>query len=59
MTDNNHDMLTNAPEQIKLAVDLIYLLESNEIEPGVALQALDIVKKDLQRKISNNNPVSD
>ncbi|MGF1724200.1 pleiotropic regulatory protein RsmS [Photobacterium nomapromontoriensis] len=45
--------LDNAPEDIKLAVDLIYLLESNEIAPNVALSALEIVKADLLRKINN------
>ncbi|OAN18823.1 primosomal protein [Photobacterium jeanii] len=43
--------LDNAPAEIKLAVDLIYLLESNEIDPKVALDALAIVQKDLEAKI--------
>lgn len=44
--------LEAAPEHIKLAVDLIYLLESNEVEPQTALKALDIVRQDLQQKIA-------
>lgn len=44
--------LENAPEEIKLAVDLIYLLESNEIDPHTALAAIDIVKSDLERKLA-------
>ncbi|ABO24585.1 pleiotropic regulatory protein RsmS [Shewanella loihica] len=44
--------LDYASDEIKLAVDLIYLLESHEIEPDVALAALEIVKQDLQRKLS-------
>lgn len=44
--------LEEAPEDIKLAVDLIYLLESNEIAPEVALSALQIVTKDLKAKLS-------
>jgi len=32
--------------EIKLAVDLIMLLENNEIEPELVLAALEIVKKD-------------
>lgn len=44
--------LDDASDDIKLAVDLIYLLESHEIEPDVALAALEIVKQDLQRKLS-------
>ncbi len=43
--------LDNAPEDIKLAVDLIFLLETNQIAPAVALKALEIVKKDLEEKI--------
>ncbi|NVK26224.1 MAG: pleiotropic regulatory protein RsmS [Gammaproteobacteria bacterium] len=50
-TENN-DSLDNAPEHIKLAVDLIFLLESNEVDANVALKALDIVKADLQQKTS-------
>ena len=47
--------LDNAPAEIKLAVDLIYLLESNEIDPKVALAALAIVKSDLERKIAQDD----
>ncbi|BDY06422.1 pleiotropic regulatory protein RsmS [Ferrimonas sp. YFM] len=43
--------LDDAPQEIKLAVDLIYLLESNEIDPEVALKALAIVEKDLRSKL--------
>ncbi|SLM63963.1 MULTISPECIES: YbaM family protein [Dickeya] len=35
---------------VKLAVDLIMLLEDNHIEPLVVLAALDIVQRDFQRK---------
>ncbi len=51
---SEQNTLENAPEEIKLAVDLIYLLESNEIEPKVALAALDIVKNDLERKLESD-----
>ncbi|WP_375753483.1 pleiotropic regulatory protein RsmS [Vibrio sp. HN007] len=51
MTDKKSNALDNAPEEIKLAVDLIYLLESNEIDPKIALEAIDIVKQDLQSKV--------
>ncbi|KMV30654.1 pleiotropic regulatory protein RsmS [Photobacterium swingsii] len=47
--------LDNAPEDIKLAVDLIYLLESNEIAPEIALSALAMVKKDLEEKLKNKS----
>ncbi|PMH44983.1 primosomal protein [Vibrio sp. 10N.286.49.B3] len=46
--------LDDAPQEIKLAVDLIYLLESNEIDPQVALNALKIVQNDLESKITSN-----
>ncbi|KXI23104.1 pleiotropic regulatory protein RsmS [Photobacterium sanguinicancri] len=45
--------LDNAPEDIKLAVDLIYLLESNDIDPKIALSALAIVKNDLESKVNS------
>ncbi|HHK8238971.1 TPA: pleiotropic regulatory protein RsmS, partial [Serratia marcescens] len=37
--------------ELQLAVDLIYLLECNEIDPATALAALDIVKRDYQEKL--------
>lgn len=43
--------LENASPELQLAVDLIYLLECNEIDPVTALAALDIVKKDYQEKV--------
>ncbi|MGI9890035.1 pleiotropic regulatory protein RsmS [Vibrio chagasii] len=51
-TDNTSSPLDNAPEEVKLAVDLIYLLESNEIDPKVALEAIKIVQQDLQAKLA-------
>lgn len=44
--------LDDAPEHVQLAVDLIMLLESNNIEPSIALEALELVKADLQNKIA-------
>ncbi len=38
--------LEDESPEIKLAVDLIMLLEKNELEPELVLAALDIVKKD-------------
>lgn len=53
MTNNNSpSSLEEAPADIKLAVDLIYLLETNEIPPEVALSALEIVAQDLKTKIN-------
>jgi hypothetical protein len=50
---SNETGLDSAPEEIKLAVDLIFLFESNEIDPKVALEALEIVKGDLLKKIDS------
>ncbi|MGF1875733.1 pleiotropic regulatory protein RsmS [Photobacterium frigidiphilum] len=49
--DKAPSSLSSAPEDVQLAVDLIYLLESNDIKPEIALAALEIVKKDLESKI--------
>ena len=42
--------LENAPEEVKLAVDLIMLLEQHEIPTETALAALEIVRQDFLRK---------
>lgn len=42
--------LDNAPDEIKLAVDLIYLLENNEVEKETAIKALEIVLNDYRNK---------
>ncbi|ELB2103351.1 pleiotropic regulatory protein RsmS [Vibrio parahaemolyticus] len=51
MADQPTSPLDDAPEEIKLAVDLIYLLETNEIDPEVAIKALKIVQTDLKNKL--------
>ncbi|MBJ7539177.1 DUF2496 domain-containing protein [Marinomonas transparens] len=43
--------LENAPNHIQLAVDLIELLETNDVEPKVAVDALVLVLKDFQSKL--------
>lgn len=53
MANNPTNSLDSAPDEIKLAVDLIYLLESNDVDPVTALHALDIVKQDMEKKISS------
>ncbi|HGN9370447.1 TPA: pleiotropic regulatory protein RsmS [Citrobacter pasteurii] len=42
--------LENAPDDVKLAVDLIVLLEENQVEPETVLKALEIVKRDYEKK---------
>ncbi|BCG10481.1 MULTISPECIES: pleiotropic regulatory protein RsmS [Buttiauxella] len=48
--------LDNAPEEVKLAVDLIMLLEQHEIPTETALAALEIVRQDFLRKREENTP---
>lgn len=43
--------LENAPDEIKLAVDLICLLEENHIQPATVLAALQIVCRDYENKL--------
>ena len=45
--------LDTAPDHIKLAVDLIELLESNQIDNRVAEQALEVVLNDVRAKIAS------
>ena len=46
--------LNEASDEVKLAVDLIYLLETHEIAPQTALAALELVVKDVKRKLANS-----
>lgn len=45
--------LDNAPDDVKLAVDLICLLESHQIPPETVLAALEIVRQDYEKKQRN------
>lgn len=54
-TNNTIPDLKQAPEDVQLAVDLIYLLESNEIPIERVLSALKIVERDFQKKREQNN----
>ncbi|MEL0638078.1 DUF2496 domain-containing protein [Marinomonas sp. TI.3.20] len=44
--------LENAPEHVKLAIDLIALLEDNKIDNQVAIDALTLALHDFQAKMS-------
>jgi len=46
----NNQSLENAPEHIKLAVDLIQMLEQSDIDNATAIAALEIVLNDLKQK---------
>ncbi|GJL42795.1 hypothetical protein TUM17577_40040 [Enterobacter asburiae] len=43
--------LENAPDEVKLAVDLIMLLENHEIPTETVLKALEIVRRDFEGKL--------
>lgn len=53
MSEQHHE-LADAPEAVKLAVDLIQLLEENRIESKIAIEALQIVLNDFQKKAQIN-----
>lgn len=42
--------LETAPEEVKLAVDLIQILEENQLPVETVLSALAIVQRDYERK---------
>jgi hypothetical protein len=46
--------LEQAPAHIKLAVDLIQLLEENNVEPEDVLKALEIIKGDYTKKLATS-----
>ena len=50
--------LENAPDEVKLAVDLIMLLESHQIPAQTVLDALDIVRRDYANKLKNAESAS-
>ncbi|MEZ8143930.1 DUF2496 domain-containing protein [Enterovibrio norvegicus FF-33] len=51
MKTMNQSGLEQAPDDVKLAVDLIYLLENNNVTPETVLKALEIVKADFENKV--------
>ncbi|WP_255310643.1 MULTISPECIES: pleiotropic regulatory protein RsmS [unclassified Aliivibrio] len=50
MEIENNSPLDHAPDDIKLAVDLIYLLENNNVDKQTAISALEIVLNDYKKK---------
>lgn len=48
--------LESAPDEVKLAVDLIMLLEESQIEADTVLAALEIVKQDYEKSRAFNQP---
>ena len=51
----HQDFEENAPDDVKLAVDLIVLLEENQIPASTVLRALDIVKRDYEKKLTRDD----
>jgi len=47
--------LDQAPPHIQLAVDLIELLESNQVDNQLAVAALEIALSDFKQKIAQQN----
>lgn len=45
--------LENAPDEVKLAVDLIVLLEENRLPARTVLRALEIVMRDYVNKLKS------
>ncbi|AWS98036.1 MULTISPECIES: pleiotropic regulatory protein RsmS [Citrobacter] len=45
--------LENAPDEVKLAVDLIVLLEENQLPARTVLRALEIVMRDYENKLKS------
>lgn len=45
--------LENASDDVKLAVDLIMLLEENKVPAQTVLAALEIVRRDYENKVKN------
>ncbi|MDI3359890.1 pleiotropic regulatory protein RsmS [Lelliottia sp. V89_10] len=48
--------LENAPDEVKLAVDLIMLLENHDLAPETVLKALEIVRRDFEGKLPSPLP---
>lgn len=51
--------LENAPDEVKLAVDLIMLLEENQVSAQTVLGALEIIKRDYENKLNRSEQTSD
>jgi len=48
--------LENAPDEVKLAVDLIMLLENPDLPAETVLKALEIVRRDFEGKMPSPLP---
>ncbi|CAM8052793.1 pleiotropic regulatory protein RsmS [Klebsiella michiganensis] len=50
--------LENAPDEVKLAVDLIMLLEENKVPAQTVLAALEIIRRDSENKVKSAEEAS-
>lgn len=50
--------LENAPDEVKLAVDLIMLLEENKVPAQTVLAALEIIRQDYENKVKSAEDAS-
>lgn len=50
-TQNKKTGLETAPQEVKLAVDLIQLLEAHELPLEMTIKALEIVLQDFKNKV--------
>ncbi|WP_232554321.1 pleiotropic regulatory protein RsmS [Klebsiella michiganensis] len=50
--------LENAPDEVKLAVDLIMLLEENKVPAQTVLAALEIFRRDYENKVKSAEEAS-
>lgn len=49
--------IESAPPEVKLAIDLIMLLEQQHLPPKLVLDALAIVERDYQRKLQHTQDI--
>ncbi|MDN3651996.1 DUF2496 domain-containing protein [Thalassotalea ponticola] len=52
---DDQSMIDNAPDDVKLAIDIIQLLEQNNIDEQLAINALHIVLRDYQSKLAKQS----
>ena len=50
--------LENAPDEVKLAVDLIMLLEENKVPAQTVLAALEIIRRDYENNVKSAEEAS-
>ena len=50
--------LENASDEVKLAVDLIMLLEENKVTAQTVLAALEIIRRDYENKVESAEEAS-